>query len=167
MIKGVDQINLTDDPEPLYFFSPTFNVETLNDNPSFTGLRRTLHNTHGLPHAEYAPMQEDLTWIEDERVRTKFTNTAVVTRLYQSSDSSQPIGCVPRQCMRTRDERGFDGGCAPHAPPGVNGLLSIVFIGPRRTMAILAMEPPEVWWIELFERFWKRLEVSCPFVLSL
>ena len=56
----------------------------------------------------------DLTWIE-ERVYAKYSNTAVVTRLYQSSDLSQNVSSTANMLPRT--------------PSDVNGILSVVFIG--------------------------------------
>jgi hypothetical protein len=55
----------------------------------------------------------DLTWIE-ERVCAIYSNTAVVTRLYQSSDPSQPTVFHGNTCAHEMNVE-FDGGCPPAA----------------------------------------------------
>ena len=72
----------------------------------------------------------DLTWIE-ERVCAKFSNTAVVTRLYQSSDPSQPAVFHGNTCAHEMNVNST-AVVLPRAPPDVNGLLSVVFIGPSK-----------------------------------
>ena len=73
---------------------------------------------------------KDLTWIE-ERVCAKFSNTAVVTRLYQSSDPSQPAVFHGNTCAH---EMNVDSTATvlPRTPADVNGLLSVAFIGPSK-----------------------------------
>ena len=73
---------------------------------------------------------KDLTWIE-ECVCAKFSNTAVVTRLYQSSDPSQPAVFHGNTCAH---EMNVDSTATmlPSTPADVNGLLSIAFIGPLK-----------------------------------
>ena len=73
---------------------------------------------------------QDLTWIE-ERVCAKYSNTAVVTRIYQSSDPSQPTVFHGNTCTHEMNV-GSTAAVLPHAPPDVNGLLSVVFIGPSK-----------------------------------
>ena len=69
----------------------------------------------------------DLTWIK-ERVCAKYSNTAVVTRLYQSSDPSQPAVFHGNTCAHEMNV-GSTANVLPRAPSDVNGLLSVVFIG--------------------------------------
>ncbi|KAF9782846.1 hypothetical protein BJ322DRAFT_1100727 [Thelephora terrestris] len=72
----------------------------------------------------------DLTWIE-ERVCAKYTNTAAVTRLYQSSDPSQPAVFHGNTCAHEMNVSST-ATVLPRAPADVNGLLSVVFIGPSK-----------------------------------
>ena len=72
----------------------------------------------------------DLTWIE-ERVCAKHTNTAAVTRLYQSSDPSQPAVFHGNTCAHEMNVSST-ATVLPRAPSDVNGLLSVVFIGPSK-----------------------------------
>jgi len=102
-------------------------------------------------------------------VRSSLTRT----RPWLPASINHPIRhnpLVPQQYMHTRDERGFDGGCAPLVLPDVNGLLSIVFIGPSKFKAAMnngnAGHGVGGWRIGQFERFWKWLEASCPFAPS-
>ncbi|KAF9779881.1 hypothetical protein BJ322DRAFT_1012857, partial [Thelephora terrestris] len=71
----------------------------------------------------------DLTWIE-ERVCAIYSNTAVITRLYQSSDPSQPNIFHGNTCAHEMNV-GSTATVLPLAPADVNGLLSVVFIGSR------------------------------------
>jgi len=73
---------------------------------------------------------QDLTWIE-ERVCAKYSNTAVVTRIYQSSDPSQPAVFHGNTCAHEMNVSST-AAVLPRAPPDVNGLLSVVFIGPSK-----------------------------------
>ena len=73
---------------------------------------------------------QNLMWIE-ERVCAKYTNTATVTRFYQSSDPSQPA--VFHGNTRTHEMSvSSTATVLPRALADVNGLLSVVFIGPSK-----------------------------------
>ena len=72
----------------------------------------------------------DLTWIE-ERVCARFSNTAVVTRLYQSSDPSQPTVFHGNTCAHEMNVNST-AAVLPRAPSDVNDLLSVVFIGSHK-----------------------------------
>jgi len=72
----------------------------------------------------------NLTWIE-ERMCAKYSNTAVVTRLYQSSDLSQPAVFHGNTCAHEMNVSST-AAVLPRAPSDVNGLLSVVFIGPSK-----------------------------------
>ena len=72
----------------------------------------------------------DLTWIE-ERMCAKYSNTAAVTRLYQSSDPSQPAVFHGNTCAHEMNVSST-AAVLPRAPSDVNGLLSVVFIGPSK-----------------------------------
>jgi len=97
-------------------------------------LPRSLMPRHALANKLYRgrlPKEfQDLTWIE-ERVCAKYSNTAVVTRIYQSSDPSQPTVFHGNTCAHEMN-MGSTAAVLPRAPPDVNGLLSVIFIGPSK-----------------------------------
>lgn len=70
---------------------------------------------------------KDLIWIK-EWVCAKFSNTALVTHLYQSYDPSQPTVFHSNTCAHEVNVV-LMARVLPCAPADVNGLLSIVFIG--------------------------------------
>lgn len=72
----------------------------------------------------------DLIWIE-ERVCAIYSNTAVVTRLYQSSDPSQPAVFHGNTCAHEMN-LSSTAAVLPLVPSDVNDLLSVVFIGSRK-----------------------------------
>jgi hypothetical protein len=72
----------------------------------------------------------DLTWIE-ERVCAIYSNTAMVTRLYQSSDPSQPTVFHGNTCAHEMNVSST-ATVLPLTPSDVNDLLSVVFIGSRK-----------------------------------
>jgi len=71
---------------------------------------------------------QGLTWIE-EQVCAKFADMAVVTRLYQSSGSSQSAVFHGNACAH---EMNVDSAVVVllHTSPDVGGLLSVAFTGP-------------------------------------
>ena len=72
----------------------------------------------------------DLTWIE-EMVCAKFRNTAHITRIYQSSDPSQPKVFHGNTCAHDMNLVST-ASVLPRTPADINGMLSVVFIGPGR-----------------------------------
>ena len=79
----------------------------------------------------YLPEEfRNLTWIE-ERVCAIHSNTAVVTRLYQSSDPSQPSVFHGNTCAHEMNVN-LTATVLPLTPSDVNGCLSVVFIGSRK-----------------------------------
>ena len=73
---------------------------------------------------------KDLTWIE-EMVCAKYRNTAHITRIYQSSDPSQPKVFHGNTCAHEMNVVST-ASVLPRTPADVNGMLSIVFIGPGK-----------------------------------
>ncbi|KAF9648667.1 hypothetical protein BDM02DRAFT_3073707, partial [Thelephora ganbajun] len=73
---------------------------------------------------------QDLTWIE-ERLCAIYSNTAVMTRLYQSSDPLQPTVFHGNTCAHEMNVSSTVT-VLPLTPSDVNDLLSIVFIGSRK-----------------------------------
>lgn len=70
----------------------------------------------------------DITWIE-EMVCAKYRNTAHITRLYQSDDSSQPKIFHGNTCAHKMNVVST-AHVLPRTPSDINDLLSVVFIGP-------------------------------------
>ncbi|KAF9782693.1 hypothetical protein BJ322DRAFT_986109, partial [Thelephora terrestris] len=103
-------------------------------NPCFSYLPRSSMPRFALANKLYRgclPKEfQDLTWIE-ERVCAIYTNTAVVTRLYQSSDPSQPRVFHGNTCAHEMNV-GSTATVLPRTPSDVNDLLSVVFIGSRK-----------------------------------
>jgi len=73
---------------------------------------------------------KDLTWIE-EMVCAKYRNTAHITRIYQSSDPSQPKVFHGNTCAHDMNIVST-ASVLPRTPADINGMLSVVFIGPGR-----------------------------------
>jgi hypothetical protein len=73
---------------------------------------------------------QDLTWVE-ERMCAIYSNTAVITRLYQSSDPSQPTVFHGNTCAHEMNVNST-ATVLPRVPSDVNDLLSVVFIGSQR-----------------------------------
>jgi hypothetical protein len=73
---------------------------------------------------------KDLTWIE-EMVCAKFRNMAHITRLYQSSDPSQPKVFHGNTCAHDMNIV-FTASVLPRTPADINGMLSIIFVGPGK-----------------------------------
>lgn len=72
----------------------------------------------------------DLTWIE-EMVCSVYRNTAHVSRIYQSSDPLQPRVFHGNTCAHEMNVAST-ASVLPRTPDDVNGMLSVVFIGPGR-----------------------------------
>ena len=81
---------------------------------------------HGILPEEFL----DLTWIE-EHVCAGFSNMAIVTHLYQSSDPSQPTVFYGNTCAHKMNVNST-AAVLLHAPSDVNDLLSVVFIGSQK-----------------------------------
>ena len=73
---------------------------------------------------------KDLTWIE-EMVCAKFRNTAHITRIYQSSDPSQPKVFHGNTCAHDMNVVST-ASVLPRTSADINGMLSVVFIGPGK-----------------------------------
>ncbi|KAF8838828.1 hypothetical protein BDN67DRAFT_906716, partial [Paxillus ammoniavirescens] len=72
----------------------------------------------------------DLTWVE-EKVCAVYCLTAHVTRLFQSSDPSQPRIFHGNTCTHDMNVVST-ASVLPRTPADVNGYLSIVFVGPSK-----------------------------------
>ncbi|KAG2039386.1 hypothetical protein BDR03DRAFT_860019, partial [Suillus americanus] len=72
----------------------------------------------------------DLTWVE-EKICAIYCVTAHVTRLFQSSDPSQPRVFHGNTCAHDMNVVST-ASVLPRTPADVNGLLSIIFVGPGK-----------------------------------
>ncbi|KAF9645468.1 hypothetical protein BDM02DRAFT_3071682, partial [Thelephora ganbajun] len=98
----------------------------------------------------------------------RFSNTAVVTRLYQSSDPSQPTVFHGNTCAHKMN---VDSTAVvlPRAPADVNDLLSVVFIGslkfkPEYLGNMYRIRKSKVWnflqWLKLHNRLYKDVSLD-------
>ncbi|KAG2112594.1 uncharacterized protein F5147DRAFT_532231, partial [Suillus discolor] len=71
----------------------------------------------------------DLTWVE-EKVCALYSITAHVTRLFQSSDPTQPRVFHGNTCAHEMNTVST-ASVLPRTPSDVNGFLSVIFIGPE------------------------------------
>ncbi|KAG1894372.1 uncharacterized protein F5891DRAFT_1130989 [Suillus fuscotomentosus] len=71
-----------------------------------------------------------LTWIE-EKVCAVYCLTAHVTRLFQSSDPAQPKAYHGNMCAHEMNVVST-ASVLPRTPADINGLLSVVFVGPGK-----------------------------------
>ena len=106
----------------------------------------------------------DLIWIK-ERMCAIYSNTAVITRLYQSLDPSQPTVFHGNTCAH---EMNVSSTAAelPHSPPDVNGLLSVVFIRwskfkPENLGNMYRIHKSKIWdflqWLKTHNRLYKDI----------
>jgi hypothetical protein len=72
----------------------------------------------------------DLTWVE-EMVCAIYRNTAHVTRLYQSTDAAQPFILHGNTCAHETNVVSTVS-VLPHTPADINGMLSVIFVGPTK-----------------------------------
>ncbi|KAI5987248.1 hypothetical protein EDD15DRAFT_2120643, partial [Pisolithus albus] len=72
----------------------------------------------------------DLTWVE-ERICSIYYTTAHVTRLFQSSDPSQPRVFHGNMCAHDMNVVST-ARILPRTPADVTGFLSVVFVGPGK-----------------------------------
>ena len=84
---------------------------------------------NSLYRGDLPPFFSDLTWVE-EKVCAKHCVTAHVTRLFQSNDPGQP--CIFHGNTCTHDMNIIStASVLPRTPTDVNGLIGIVFLGPK------------------------------------
>ncbi|KAF8573855.1 hypothetical protein K439DRAFT_1374058 [Ramaria rubella] len=72
----------------------------------------------------------DLTWVE-EMVCSLYRNTAHITHLYESTDPSQPRVFHGNTCAHEMNIVST-AQCLPRMPADINGMLSVVFVGPGK-----------------------------------
>jgi hypothetical protein len=101
--------------------------------------RSVLHKPDKVPHLALCnklfrgdlPAQfHDLTWIE-EKICAIYCITAHVTRLFQSADPAQPKVFHGNTCAHDMNVVST-ASVLPRTPADINGLLSVVFVGPGK-----------------------------------
>ncbi|KAG1886375.1 uncharacterized protein F5891DRAFT_968560, partial [Suillus fuscotomentosus] len=85
---------------------------------------------NGLYRGELPEYFRDLTWVE-EKICAIYSTTAHVARLFQSSDPAQPRVFHGNVCAHEMNVVST-ASVLPRTPANINGLLSIVFVGPGR-----------------------------------
>ncbi|EGO04869.1 hypothetical protein SERLA73DRAFT_37572, partial [Serpula lacrymans var. lacrymans S7.3] len=76
---------------------------------------------------------QDLTWVE-EKICVIYCATAHVTQLYQLLDPTQPKIFHRNICAHDTNIVST-ATVLPHTPTGINGILSVVFVGPGNVFA--------------------------------
>ncbi|KAG1777607.1 hypothetical protein EV702DRAFT_969435, partial [Suillus placidus] len=82
---------------------------------------------NNLYHGSLPEQFRDLTWVE-EMVCALYQNIAHVTRLYQSSDPTQPSVFHGNTCAHETNLLSTVK-VLPHTPADINGMLTVVFVG--------------------------------------
>jgi hypothetical protein len=110
---------------------------------------------------------KDLTWVE-EMVCAKFRNTAHITRIYQSSDPSQPKVFHGNTCAHDMNLVST-ASVLPRTPADINGMLSVVFVGPGKFKAdclgpMFRIRKRKVWaflqWLKINNRLYHDLPLD-------
>ena len=84
---------------------------------------------NSLYRGDLPPFFSDLTWVE-EKVCAKHCITAHVTRLFQSNDPAQPRVFHGNTCTHDMNITSTVS-VLPRTPTDVNGLIGVVFLGPK------------------------------------
>ena len=119
------------------------------------------HLYRGTPPAEF----KDLTWIE-EMVCAKYRTTAHITRIYQSSDPAQPKVFHGNVCAHDMNVVST-AAVLPRTPTDINGMLSVVFIGPGKLKPedlgqLYKIRKQKVWRFLLWLKSHNRLYIDIP-----
>ncbi|KAG1824209.1 hypothetical protein EV424DRAFT_1471943 [Suillus variegatus] len=85
---------------------------------------------NGLFHGALPDQFCDLTWVE-EKICAIYSITAHITRLFQSSDPSQPKIFHGNTCAHDMNVMST-ASVLPQTPADINGFLSVVFIDPQK-----------------------------------
>ena len=108
----------------------------------------------------------DLTWVE-EMACAIYRNMAHITRLYQSSDPSQPKILHGNTCAHETNVVST-ASVLPLTPADINGMLSIIFIGPgkldlSKLGTIFRVHKQKIWSFLLWLKDHNRLYLDLPF----
>ncbi|KAG1873153.1 hypothetical protein F4604DRAFT_776525 [Suillus subluteus] len=109
------------------------------------GYRRTQTLANGLFRGTLPDQFRDLTWVE-EKICAIYSITAHVTRLFQSSDPSQPKVFHGNTCAHDMNVMSTVS-VLPRTPADINGFLSVVFIGfdPNRMGTLFRVRKQKIW----------------------
>ncbi|KAG1733091.1 hypothetical protein EDD22DRAFT_788128 [Suillus occidentalis] len=109
----------------------------------------------------------DLTWLE-EKVCAIYSITAHVTRLFQSSDPSQPKVFHGNTCAHDMNVMSV-AEVLPRSPADINGFLSIVFIGPgpfdpKRMGSLFRVRKHKIWsfllWLKAHNHMYAHIKLD-------
>ncbi|KAH7921152.1 hypothetical protein BV22DRAFT_1107344 [Leucogyrophana mollusca] len=109
----------------------------------------------------------DLTWVE-EKVCAIYCITAHVTRLFQSSDPSQPRVFHGNTCAHEMNYVST-ASVLPRTPADINGFLSIVFVGPgkfdpSKMGTVFRVRRAKIWsflvWLKYHNRLYADIELD-------
>ncbi|KAG1801877.1 hypothetical protein EV424DRAFT_1271252, partial [Suillus variegatus] len=107
----------------------------------------------------------DLTWVE-EKVCAIYSITAHVTRLFQSTDPSQPKVFHGNTCAHDMNVMST-ASVLPCTPADINGFLSVVFIGPdkfdpKRMGTLFRVRKHKIWSFLLWLKSHNKLYADIP-----
>ncbi|KAI5997196.1 hypothetical protein EDC04DRAFT_2519783, partial [Pisolithus marmoratus] len=120
---------------------------------------------NGLFRGELPDMFADLTWVE-EKICAIYCTTAHVTRLFQSSDPSQPKVFHGNTCAHDMNIVST-ASVLPRTPADVTGRLSVIFVGPskfnpKQLGTIFCVRKSKIWSFLLWLKYHNRLYANIP-----
>ncbi|KAI6025288.1 hypothetical protein PISMIDRAFT_28806 [Pisolithus microcarpus 441] len=107
----------------------------------------------------------DITWVE-EKICAIYCTTAHVTRIFQSSDPSQPKVFHGNSCAHDMNVVST-AGVLPRTPADVGGFISVVFVGPGKFKldqlgTTFQVRKAKVWAFLLWLKHHNRLYLDIP-----
>ncbi|KIJ08065.1 hypothetical protein PAXINDRAFT_139506, partial [Paxillus involutus ATCC 200175] len=125
---------------------------------------------NGLFRGELPDVFRDLTWVE-EKICAIYCTTAHVTRLFQSSDPSQPRVFHGNTCAHDMNVVST-ASVLPRTPADVRGYLSVIFIGPgkfdpKQLGTVFRVRKARIWAFLLWLKQHNRLYTDIPFDMSI
>ncbi|KAJ8591573.1 hypothetical protein M405DRAFT_734807, partial [Rhizopogon salebrosus TDB-379] len=112
----------------------------------------------------------DLTWVE-EKVCAIYSVTAHITRLFQSSDPTQPKVFHGNTCAHDMNVVSTVS-VLPRTPADINGFISVVFVGPekfdpKKFATLFRVRKHKIWNFLLWLRHHNRLYADITLDLSI
>ena len=120
---------------------------------------------NGLYRGELPDIFTDLTWVE-EKICAIYCTTAHITRLFQSSDPSQPKVFHGNTCAHDMNIVST-ASVLPRTPADVTGLLSMIFVGPgkfnpKQLGTVFRVRKAKIWAFLLWLKHHNRLYANVP-----
>jgi len=162
MLNGLmlERLGLSSDLSSLNACSDCHSSLSKNKMPRFA-LANNLYR--GLLPEEF----KDLTWVE-EMVCAIYRNTAHVTRIFKSSDPSHPRILNGNTCAHEMNVIST-ASVLPRTPADINGMLSIVFVGPgkfdpKSLEYVFRVRKNKVWrfllWLKAHNRLYSNIPLN-------